>query len=156
MKSLFWVIAFFVTTNVYSQEKSLSISNIETGKVSVFKQNERVRVKTLQGGKIRGNLFIMDDNQIMIKNIIIPISNIERIKPNPLILNILISGSLFIIGAYGVLGGLVVLAYYGELWAAGIILGGAGSFVGGILSPNFLPAIIINNTSTIKVETMLE
>jgi len=64
-----------------------------------------VKVKTLHGGKIKGKLFIADENQIMIKNILIPVSNIEKIKRNPLALNVLVSGTLFIIGGYGVLGG---------------------------------------------------
>ena len=156
MKSMLLVICVMLVTNVFSQEKFLSISNNETGKVSVFKQNERVRVKTMQGGKIKGNLFITDDNQIMIKNIMIPLTSIERIKRNPLALNILVSGTLFIIGAYGVLGGLVVLAWSGEIIGAIALITGTASITAGILSPNFLPATYVNHTSTIKIGTQLQ
>lgn len=156
MKSMLLVICVLLVTNVFSQEKFLSISNNETGKVSVFKQNERVRVKTLQGGKIKGNLFITDDNQVMIKNILIPITSIERIKRNPLALNILVSGTLFIIGVYGVLGGLVVLAWSGETIGAIALITGAASITAGILSPNFLPNKVIGNNSNIKVGTIIK
>lgn len=156
MKALLLVVCFFVVTNVFSQEKFLSISNTETGKVSVFKQNERVKVKTQQGGKIKGNLLIVDENQIMIKNILIPISNVEKIKHNPLVLNVLISGTFFIIGAYGVLGGLVILAWSGEALGAIALITGAASITAGILSPNFLPNTVIGNNSNITVGTVMK
>ena len=156
MKALLLAGCLLVVFSAFSQEKVLSISNAETGKVTVFKQNERVKIKTLQGGKIKGTLFIADDNQIMIKNILVPISNIEKIKRNPLVLNILVSGTLFIIGGYGVLGGLVVLAWSGEALGAILLLTGAASITAGILSPNFLPNTVIGSNSNIKVETLHE
>jgi hypothetical protein len=156
MKALLLAACFLVVFSAFSQEKVLSISNSETGKVTVFKQNERVKIKTLQGGKIKGTLFIADDNQIMIKNILVPISNIEKIKRNPLVLNILVSGTLFIIGGYGVLGGLVVLAWSGEALGAILLITGAASITAGILSPNFLPNTVIGSNSNIKVETLLQ
>jgi hypothetical protein len=156
MKALLLAVCFLVVFSAFSQEKVLSISNSETGKVTVFKQNERVKIKTLQGGKIKGTLFIADDNQIMIKNILVPISNIEKIKRNPLVLNILVSGTLFIIGGYGVLGGLVVLAWSGEALGAILLITGAASITAGILSPNFLPNTVIGSNSNIKVKTLLQ
>lgn len=156
MKALLLAGFFLVVFSAFSQEKVLSISNSETGKVTVFKQNERVKVKTLHGGKIKGKLFIADENQIMIKNILIPVSNIEKIKRNPLVLNVLVSGTFFIIGAYGVLGGLVVLAWSGEALGAILLLTGAASITAGILSPNFLPNTVIGSNSNIKVETLLQ
>jgi hypothetical protein len=156
MKALLLAVCFLVVFSAFSQEKVLSISNSETGKVTVFKQNERVKIKTLQGGKIKGTLFIADDNQIMIKNILVPISNIEKIKRNPLVLNILVSGTLFFIGGYGVLGGLVVLAWSGEALGAILLITGAASITAGILSPNFLPNTVIGSNSNIKVETLLQ
>ncbi|MEE4285096.1 MAG: hypothetical protein V2I31_03070 [Mariniphaga sp.] len=156
MKAFLLAVCFLVVFSAFSQEKVLSISNSETGKVTVFKQNERVKIKTLQGGKIKGTLFIADDNQIMIKNILVPISNIEKIKRNPLVLNILVSGTLFFIGGYGVLGGLVVLAWSGEALGAILLITGAASITAGILSPNFLPNTVIGSNSNIKVETLLQ
>ncbi len=37
MKALLLAVCFFVVFSAFSQEKVLSISNVETGKVTVFK-----------------------------------------------------------------------------------------------------------------------
>lgn len=150
------VIAFFVATNIYSQDKYLSISNAGSDKISVFKENKRVRVRTIQGGKINGKLQIIDDNQIMIGKVIVPISSIAKIKQNPVLLNVIVSGTLLVIGVAGVVGGLVILAWSVEAFAAIPILLGAGSFTGGILSPNILKGTKILNSTTIKVGTVME
>ncbi len=115
-----------------------------------------MKIKTLQGGKIKGTLFIADDNQIMINNILIPISTIEKIKRNPLVLNILVSGTFFIIGGYAVLGGLVVLALSGEALGAIILHSGAAFITSGIIFPNLYPNTVAENASNIKVETLPE
>jgi hypothetical protein len=134
-----------------------SISNSKTGKETVFKQNQRIRIKTIQGGKVNGKLQILDDERIMVGKIMVPILNIEKIKYNPFILNILVSGTLFIIGVYGVLGGLVFLAWNGEvIGAIALFAGGVGTITAGVLSPNFLPAVKIPGNNTIKVETLME
>ncbi|NQU51799.1 MAG: hypothetical protein HQ522_04605 [Bacteroidetes bacterium] len=156
MKTILFAIVFFMATNVNSQEKYLSITNSESGKVSVFKENKRIRVKTINGGKLSGKLKIMDNDEVMIKNVIVPITSIARIKNNPLVLNVLVSGSLFIIGGYGVIGGLVVIAWSGSAIGAIPILIGAGSFAAGILSPNFLPATNIYKNTNIKVVDLIE
>lgn len=92
----------------------------------------------------------------MIKNVVIPITSIERIKNNPLMLNVLVSGTLFLIGGYGILGGLVAIAWTGEAWGAIVMLAGAASITAGILAPNFLPAIKIYKNTNIKVITVLK
>ena len=131
MKSLLLVIVFFVTTNVYSQEKFLSISNTETGKVSVFKQNKRIRVKTIQGGKISGKLTMVEDDQIMVGKIIIPIASIAKIKNNPLLLNIINSGLLIVSGGFLVLVSVVAIAWGGTGLGILIGVGGIGAVFAG-------------------------
>ncbi len=157
MKALsFLVVCFFVAASAFSQEKVLSISNAETGKVTVIKQNERVKIKTVQGEKMKGNLFIADDNQVMINNISIPISTIEKIKRHPLVLNILVSGTLFVFGAYAVFGGWLILAWSGEGIGAIILHSGAAFITTGIIFPNLYPNTVAENASNIKVETLPE
>ncbi len=157
MKTILFAIVFFMVTNVNSQEKYLSITNPESGKVSVFKENKRIRVKTINGGKLSGKLKIMDNDEVMIKNVIVPITSIARIKNNPLVQNVLVSGTLFLFGGYGVLFGLVGITFGGEtlLGSLGILVG-AASFTAGILSPNFLPATNIYNNTNIKVVNLIE
>ena len=156
MKAVLFIIALVVSIGAFSQEKHLSILNSTTGKEKVFKQNQRVRIKTVQGGKIKGNLLIVDENQIMVKNIMIPIASIERIKPNPIVMNVLVSGTLFIIGGYGILGGLVVLAWTGSGIGYVALLTGATSITGGVLSPNVLKATTVNSTTKISVATAMQ
>ncbi|HKI90471.1 MAG TPA: hypothetical protein VKA38_15705 [Draconibacterium sp.] len=157
MKAMFLIIALIIATSAFSQEKYLSISDSSTGKETVFKQNQRIRIKTIQGGKVNGKLQIVDDKQIMVGNMVVPILNIEKIKHNPLLLNVLVSGTLFILGVYGVLGGLVFLAWNGEvIGAIALFAGGVATFTAGILSPNFLPAAKILGNNKIKVKTLME
>ena len=154
MKLLLVVVAFFVFTNVNAQDKFLRISNQESNKSSVFKENKRVRVKTIQGGKLNGKLQIVNNQEVMIGKVIIPFSSIKKIKHNPLVANIFISGTLLIIGAYGVLGGLVILAWSGDVIGAAAIGIGAGFGTAGILSPNILRATNIDNQTNFSIETM--
>ena len=154
MKSIVLIICVLLVSNVFAQEKYLSISDSETGKEVIFKQNKRVRVKTIEGGKLNGKLKIMNDEQVMVRNIIIPVLSIEKIKNNPIGLNILVSGSMITLGCFSVLVGI-----YGIAWGAvvgGIVISGAGAglVLAGILSPNFLPATKIYSKSNVRVVTM--
>lgn len=152
MKAVLFVVCILMVTNVFAQEKYLSFSNAETGKEVVFKQNKRVRVRTVQGGKLNGKLQIINETQVMINNVIIPITSIEKIKKNPLALQVGIQVGLIYFGVAGVLGGLIVLSYGQEIgFAVGLIAGGAGLITSGVLAPNFLPSTTIFNNTKIKV-----
>jgi hypothetical protein len=156
MKTMLLAIGLLIATSAISQEKYLSITNLETGKEKVFKQNHRVKIKTLQGGKLKGNLLITDENQVMISNINIPLSNIERIKRNPLALNILVSGTLIYFGVFGVIGGIAVTLWSGTVAGLLLIIPGAGLIYGGLLSPNFLPAIKTTGNNKIIVKPVFK
>jgi hypothetical protein len=156
MKAIFLAVCLLVAASTFSQEKILSITNAETGKVTVFNQNERVKIKTIQGDKIKGNLLITDDNQIMIKDILVPVSNIEKIKRHPLLMNIFVSGTLFIFGAYAIFGGWLILAWSGDAIGAIILHTGAAFIATGIIAPNLFPNLVEKNASNIKVETVLQ
>ncbi len=150
-------VVLLFATSTFSQEKYLSILNSDSGKEMVFKQNQRIRIKTIQGGKVNGKLQIVDDEQIMVGNMVVPIINIEKIKRNPLLLNVLVSGTLFIIGIYGVLAGLVYIAWTGEvIGAIALFAGGVATFIAGILSPDFLPAAKVHGNNKIQVKTVME
>jgi hypothetical protein len=156
MKSLLLlVVGLLVVSGAFSQEKVLSISNAETGKESVFKQNESIKIKTVEGDKIKGNLSITDENQIMINQILVPVSSIEKIKRHPVALNILVSAGLFLIGAYTVFGGWLILAWSGEGIGALLIHTGVASFATGIFLPNIYHTVG-KNASILKIETLYE
>ncbi len=156
MKILLLLIGFLVATSAFSQEKYLSISDSIAEKESVFKEHNRIRVKTIQGGKVSGKLIIVDENQIMVGKIIIPIESIAKIKQNPLLLTFIVSGFLFVAGGYAILGGIVLTVWGGTGFgiAAGVI-GGALIFTG-IKSPNILPSVKTNANSNIKITNVLE
>ena len=157
MKALsFLVVCILVAASAFSQEKILRLSNAETGKETVFNQNESVKIKTVQGEKIKGELTIAYDNQIMINNIPVPVSAIEKIKRHPVALNVLVTASLFLIGAYTVFGGWLILAWSGEGIGALLIHAGAASFVTGIILPNLYPHTVGENASVLKIETLHE
>lgn len=155
MKAVLIVVCVLFVTHVFSQEKYLSILNTETGKEVVFKENKRVRVRTVQGGKLNGKLRFADENQVMINNVIIPITSIEKIKKNPMVLQVFITGSLAYIGVIGVGGGLILMLGYQEIpigLSAFVI--GSTAITGGILAPNILPATRIYKNTKIKVLTL--
>ncbi len=156
MKITFFVFALFIATGLLSQEKFISIYNPVSDKTAVFKDNARVRVKTSDGGKLSGKLHIQDDINVMINNISIPVTSIEKIKLNPLFLNVLISGTLIIMSAYSFLAGLVVAVWGGAGLGVALIGSSVGFAVAGILSPNFLPAVTVDSGSTVKIVNKLE
>jgi len=156
MKSALLLICVLFAMNVFSQEKYLSISQPGSDKEMVFKENKRVRVKTIQGGKLSGKLHIVDESQVMIKNITIPISSIAMIKYNPLLLNMLVSGTLIFAGGIGFFAGIVGVAWGATM--AGIAVGalGAATMYAGILSPNILPAVRVNSNTTVKMANVIQ
>ncbi len=154
MKSIVLIICVLLVSNIFAQEKYLSISDSETGKEVIYKQNKRVRVKTIEGGKLNGKLKIMSDQQVMIKNIIIPVTSIEKIKNNPIALNILVSTSIIFIGGFGVVIGVFGIASGYAITGIIMAVVGAGMVYAGILSPNFLPAAKINKNSKVRVVTL--
>ena len=156
MKITLFVFVLFIATSAFSQEKYLSISDSSNGKEKVFKQNKRVRVKTIEGGKLNGKLKIMNDEQVMIKNIIIPLTSIEKIKNNPLALNILITGTMLYFGTMGIVGGLIITAWSETASGLVLIIPGAAMIYGGLKSINFLPYVLLDSNSTIKVGNFLE
>ena len=156
MKSILIIVFVFVAMNVFSQEQYLSISRSGSEKETVFKENARVRIKTVQGGKIKGRLHFVDETQVMIKNIGIPVTNISQIKHDPLILNIFISGTLIAAGGFFVFAGIYAIAWGAIGAGLGVSVGGAGMMFAGILTPNFLPNVHVNNNASIKTANLMQ
>ena len=71
-------------------------------------------------------------------------------------MNILVSGTLFIFGAYAVFGGWLILAWSGEGIGAIILHTGAAFIATGIIFPNLFPNIVEENASNIRVGTLRE
>lgn len=103
MKNRIYLLLLFVSFSVFSQQKTLEITNIKTGKVKVFEENQRVKIRTLDHKKWVGNLIINDSISFTVNNHQIAIDSLLSIKNQPKVLGtvktvILISG-LAIVGA---------------------------------------------------------
>lgn len=147
MKTIFlFIAAVFLTGSLYSQENGIRLTNIKTNETRFIEEYKRVRIK-LQDKKASGRFKILDDKTILIKDEPIQLENIEKIKKNPLAMNIAVDFVLGTIGAYFVIIGLAVgisLGLFFNNAAFGFLVGGAiaapgALFIyGAIKSPNLL------------------
>jgi hypothetical protein len=156
MKSVLLFIGVLFVLNGFSQDRYLGIYHPGATKESVFKENTRIRVKTVEGGKLSGKFHFVDENQVMIKNIIIPLSSIAEIKHNPLLLNLLVSGTLLVAGGFCVGVGIVGVAWGETIMGIIVGAGGAAIMYAGFKAPNFLPKIHINDNTTVKMKNVLQ
>ncbi|MBN1650197.1 MAG: hypothetical protein JW857_02645 [Bacteroidales bacterium] len=152
MKTALILIVLFISTQVFAQEKYLSITNLNNGKETRIKENSRIKLKTLDGEKLKGKFQISDDNHIRLASQTIPLNHIDKIKRNPLVMTIAVDGILLV--------GAGASAYVGLALA---IFGGSGTllytlpFVGGFIygaakSPNILPAYQRKNNLQIEIK----
>lgn len=77
-----------LVSNILAQERVLVITNLETHKEKSFKENSRIKIKTLSGGKLVGRLQIIDENSIRLRGVTVSLSDIEKVKKHPLIASI--------------------------------------------------------------------
>ncbi|MES2543935.1 MAG: hypothetical protein V4548_03555 [Bacteroidota bacterium] len=132
MKITCLLISLFFITLCYSQENFLKITNSATQEESIIKENKRIRILTVDGKKLSGKFSIVDENSIMIKNTVVNIDQIVKLKRHPLGL-ILFTDYIFIYtGAIVVALAVLVAGLSGEpglilLAAPGVFLIHAGS-----------------------------
>lgn len=103
MKNILYLILFFISFTVFSQQKVIEITNIKTGKVKVFEENQRIKIRTKDGKKFIGNLKFSDSLSFMVNNQSIKIDSLKSIKSQPKVLGtvktvVLITG-LTVVGA---------------------------------------------------------
>jgi len=103
MKNILYLILFFISFTVFSQQKVIEITNIKTGKVKVFEENQRIKIRIKDGKKIIGNLKFSDSLSFMVNNQSIKIDSLKSIKSQPKVLGtvktvVLITG-LTVVGA---------------------------------------------------------
>ena len=68
MKNSLYLIVLFISFTVFSQQKILEITNIKTGKVKVFIENQRIKIRTLDKKKWIGKLKFSDSLSITLNN----------------------------------------------------------------------------------------
>jgi hypothetical protein len=105
MKSLTLFFLLLFSQQILAQQ-ALEISSTGGDKMKLFKENKRVKVKTIQGEKHIGRFQIIDSQNIEIEGNIIPLSSIANIKSRSIVAGI--AGTVLIVyGAFVVGVGLV-------------------------------------------------
>lgn len=79
---------------VHAQQKALKISYSAKEKQIIIKEGKRIRIKLLSGQKLSGRFKIINNNTLEIRKQKIAFSSIEKIKKNPLLIQILTTAGL--------------------------------------------------------------
>lgn len=103
MKTLIYVVVFLISFTAFSQQKAIEVTNIQTGKVKVFTENQRIKIRTLDGKKHVGNLKILDSVSFMVNDQSVKIESLKSIKLQPKTLatikTVVFASGLAIVGA---------------------------------------------------------
>ncbi|WP_010181812.1 LSm family protein [Aquimarina agarilytica] len=100
----------FISFIMSAQERVLSVTNEIKNKTIEIKEGKRIRVKTFDGKKISGRLKFVDAHTIMIKKTKIPLTQIKKIKKNPLLMTVPMSTFFGTHAIYSGVGGLILVA----------------------------------------------
>ncbi len=131
---LFFLLIFSLPTIA---QEALEISKNKSDKVKIFKENKRVKVKTVEGEKHIGRFQIIDSQNIEIEGNVISLSDIENIKSRSVVAGI--GGTVLIIyGAVVMVVGTVVGLNFGTTSDIYIVSGmGAVIMAAGIFFNEF-------------------
>jgi hypothetical protein len=78
-----YLLVFLISYAVFSQQRTIEITNIKTGKIKVFVENHRIKIRTLDGKKHIGNLKISDTLSFTVNNHVVKIDSLQSIKYQP-------------------------------------------------------------------------
>ena len=103
MKNKIYLVLLLISFTVFAQQRTLEITNIKNGKVKVFEENQRIKIRTLDHKKWVGNLKITDSVNFTVNNHNVALDSLQSIKNQPKVLGtvktvVLISG-VAIVGA---------------------------------------------------------
>jgi len=103
MKSILYLLVFFISYAVFPQQKAVEVTNIYTGKVKILEENQRIKIRTLDGKKYVGNLKFSDSLTIVIDNQSIKIDSLKSIKKQPKVLatvkTVVLTAGLTVVGS---------------------------------------------------------
>lgn len=83
MKKTIYLLVFLFSLTVFSQQRLIEITNVKTGKVKVFEENQRIKIRTLDGKKHIGNLKFSDSLSFTVNNQSVEIDSLQSIKKQP-------------------------------------------------------------------------
>ena len=148
MKTLIYVVVFLISFTAFPQQKAIEVTNIQTGKVKVFAENQRIKIRTLDGKKHVGNLKILDSLSFTVNNQSVKIESLKSIKLQPKTLatvkTVVFATGLAIVGAS------LVAASEGNDSAFLLFTIGSGVTIGAGLLEN-INASTSNNKWTFKI-----
>lgn len=83
MKNAIYLLVFLFSLTAFSQQRLIEITNVKTGKVKVFEENQRIKIRTLDGKKHIGNLKFSDSLSFTVNNQSVEIDSLQSIKKQP-------------------------------------------------------------------------
>jgi hypothetical protein len=127
MKNKIYLIVLFISFTVLSQQRTLELTNIKTGKVKVFVENQRVKIRTLDHKKWVGNLKIIDSERFTINEKSVKIDSLQSIKNQPKSLGIV--KTVVLLSGLAIVGASIVEAAQGNESAFNHFAIGAGTTI---------------------------
>ena len=152
---LFLALCLSVSFIAMAQKRALEISNSETNKQVIIKENKRIKILTIDGQKLSGRFAIENEDTLQIRNQSIPFSDIASIKRDPLLLSIFTSGFLIYAGAITVGVG-TIIGIFAESSGFLLAIPGAAMIYAGIKSPNVLKNYKSDSNWSFKVIELRE
>ena len=107
MKNTFKAVLFFfmLFNSAVAQKNGILLTSKTDDDTEFFKENKRVKIKTIDGKKHTGRIKIVDENTIMIDNDLIAIDSITTIRSQSL-LTVITSGIYYVSGGSLIAAGL--------------------------------------------------
>jgi len=83
MKKIILILTLLLSLTSFSQQKSIEITEIKTGKTIYYEDNLSVKIRTLDGKKHIGILKLVDNETFLVGDETIKIESLQSIKINP-------------------------------------------------------------------------
>ena len=139
--SIIALLLFYGSVSVSAQEKALKISCKSKDKQVLIKEGKRIRIKLLSGQKLSGRFKIVYKDTLEIRKQKIAFSDIEKIKKNPLLIQILTTAGL----VYTIAFPAALLIYFSSSGAETAMVTLLATTTGiSLLEPNFLKGHQLN------------
>jgi hypothetical protein len=130
MKYFITLVFCLAITALFAQNKGIGLLKNDSRSLTFLKENQRIKIKTIDGQRIAGKFTVVNDSTISIKNNIIPLDSIATIRKESTFSSILRRVSISIgavLLASGI--GLVAGGGIGAIAAIGILPVGLPLFI---------------------------
>lgn len=152
MKKIFLLLSLLFINVFFSQENLLKIANVVSNEETTIKENKRIRVITADGKKLSGRFHIVDENSIMIKNTVINLDSIVKLKRHPLLLSLITDYHFIYFGSIIVGAAIIVAAYAQEVGVLVFAIPGILMIHAGWKGVNFLGSYKIKDNWKYEIQ----